>query len=126
MHFLPWQVTGRNDESTAAAVFALIEKYFPDNLDALNQRHAFESLETNYKVVRRQGQVDQWFSDGDLKKSTSFFSYANSGKFRLLATEQMNADIYVNGQKLNIDLPIAQELTEYSLAKRTKNGVKYI
>jgi N-acetyl-anhydromuramyl-L-alanine amidase AmpD len=37
MHFRPMQVTGRPDIETVAALFALIEKYFPDQLDELLQ-----------------------------------------------------------------------------------------
>lgn len=35
MHFLPWQVTSGITVETAAVLYALIEKYYPDELDAL-------------------------------------------------------------------------------------------
>jgi N-acetylmuramoyl-L-alanine amidase len=34
-HFLPWKVTGRIDTDTAAVLYALIEKYYPEELDPL-------------------------------------------------------------------------------------------
>ena len=42
MHFLPWSVNGQIDSKTAAALFALIEKYFPSKIDALLKRHEAE------------------------------------------------------------------------------------
>ena len=42
MHFLPWQVSGQPNPSTHAAVFALIEKYFPDAIAPLMQRYENE------------------------------------------------------------------------------------
>lgn len=44
MHFLPWQVSGQPDPSTAAAIFALIEKYFPKRTADLMARYDRESI----------------------------------------------------------------------------------
>ena len=35
MHFIPWRVTGQIDADTAAVLYALIEKYYPDELEPL-------------------------------------------------------------------------------------------
>jgi len=35
MHFLPWQVTGEFNEDTIAVLYALLDKYYPSELDLL-------------------------------------------------------------------------------------------
>lgn len=47
MHFLPWHVSGVADNKTAAVLFALIEKYFPNKLNVLNQRYETQCSDTN-------------------------------------------------------------------------------
>ncbi|MFC4700770.1 penicillin binding protein PBP4B [Glaciecola siphonariae] len=133
MHFLPWQVSGNPDSRTAAAVFALIEKYFPDALPALLTRYELESdsaIKANTaSVITKQGQVDAVFplvlSDSReyVNNRTQFIAYAGQGDIRILPMNASSADIYINEQKLNIAQPFAAEQYEYSLAKRTHDGI---
>ncbi|WP_371193711.1 penicillin binding protein PBP4B [Glaciecola sp. SC05] len=150
MHFLPWQVSGRPDSSTAAALFALLEKYFPDAIEQLMQRYETESLASsaimpltkNDSLLSQlaskglfvdellQGQVNSIFplqrSDKREKVNNRarFRAYAGSGSIHVQSLGAESADIYVNEQKLNITQPFAlDEHYEYSLAKRTRTGL---
>lgn len=124
MHFLPWQVNGKNDESTSAAIFALIEKYFPAKLDALMFRFDNESEQPTTPVKATNGQIDRWFTPSD--NATSFFAYKNTGEIAVSATSSTRADLYINGAKLNLNDPFTQTPATYSIAKRTRNGLNSI
>nr|WP_168711071.1 penicillin binding protein PBP4B [Ningiella ruwaisensis] len=136
MHFLPWQVNGRADASTAGALFALIEKYFPERLDALITRFELESNDFESDKHTRSdqtGQVDVQFPRQISSKRAlvnnrlGFKAYQGRGAFSLILPEENaaeSADIFVNEQKLGITLPFAEGASyEYSLAKRTKDGI---
>lgn len=124
MHFLPWQVNGKNDESTSAAIFALIDKYFPDKLDALMFRYENENAQPIAPVIVTNGQIDRWFTPSN--NATSFFAYNNTGEITVSATEPTRADIYINGAKLNLSDPFTQIPATYSIGKRTRNGLNSI
>ncbi|MEM0912655.1 MAG: serine hydrolase, partial [Pseudomonadota bacterium] len=121
MHFLPWRVNGRNDESTTAAIFALIDKYFPDRLDALLQRYDNEANLLQKPVFVTNGQVDKWFNAND--NNASFYAYASAGEITITASQSTHADIYINGEKLLLKDPFTQSPVTYSLRKRTRHGL---
>ena len=55
MHFLPWQVSGELNNQTAAAIFALLEKYFPTKYQNL---YALYETEVALKKSRTQEAAD--------------------------------------------------------------------
>lgn len=149
MHFLPWQVSGQPDASTAAAIFALIAKYFPDAMPALMQRYEFESAPSDLaqsntrQSIRAEladkgfirnaaslGQVSTIFGQQDSQSQTHlnnrarFKAYSGSGSIQLKTLSANSADIYVNEQKLNITQPFSfGQAYQYSLSKRTQSGL---
>jgi serine-type D-Ala-D-Ala carboxypeptidase len=129
MHFTPWSVTGRLDSKTAATLFALIDKYFPQKITALMQRYAAEQLPQRSAAPLTYYQINMTFPA--IERSTrslvndrgSFKSYANTGEIIIENSNAQHADIYVNGQKLDIAKPLQPyQRYEYSLARRTKSG----
>ncbi|NVK58030.1 MAG: penicillin binding protein PBP4B [Alteromonadaceae bacterium] len=135
MHFLPWHVTGEPDSRTAAAVFALLHKYFPSQKDQLLERYYNErSLNTEAgdgaTATLRKGQVDAWLPDASPSKREfvndrfAFKSYTGRGKLLIEADQPAQATVSVNGQTLNLeDTFNASQLYRYSLHKRTHNGI---
>lgn len=131
MHFLPWQVTGKADSKTAGAVFALLDKYFNKKAKALMARYIEEQVPQakDLKVVKH-GQVDEVFPMQErstrqlVNDRTRFKAYQGRGRIQLTSQGAERADIYVNGQKLNITESFeADKQYEYSLKRRTQNGV---
>ena len=130
MHFSPWQVTGKSDERSAAILFALIEKYFPKKIEKLLTRYEKELLQPEKSVnLTKRGQIDGVFPQTNRSTRTLvndraiFKSYRGKGKIIIDNNDATSADIYVNGQKLNIAEPLqAHNTYRYSLKKRTKSG----
>ncbi|GAC08981.1 penicillin binding protein PBP4B [Paraglaciecola chathamensis] len=131
MHFLPWQVTGKADSKTAAAIFALLDKYFNKKAKTLMARYIEEQVpQTKDIKVVKHGQVDEVFpmqqrSTRQLVNDRKRFkAYQGRGQIQLTSQGAAKADIYVNGQKLNITQPFApDESYEYSLKRRTRDGM---
>jgi N-acetylmuramoyl-L-alanine amidase len=131
MHFLPWQVTGKADSKTAAAIFALLDKYFNKKAKTLMARYIEEQVpQTKENKVVKHGQVDEVFpmqqrSTRQLVNDRKRFkAYQGRGQIQLTSQGAAKADIYVNGQKLNITQPFApDESYEYSLKRRTRDGM---
>ncbi|WP_299078350.1 penicillin binding protein PBP4B [uncultured Paraglaciecola sp.] len=129
MHFLPWSVNGKLDSKTAGALFALIDKYFPQRVAGLLERYTKEqqpsvqSIDLGYYQVNdvfpnTQRSTREWVNDRD-----TFKGYANEGQIIIDNTDAHSADIYVNGEKLNIDSPLQPyHRFQYSLSRRTKDG----
>ncbi|MFT2089376.1 penicillin binding protein PBP4B [Paraglaciecola sp. 2405UD69-4] len=129
MHFLPWSVNGKLDSKTAGTLFALIDKYFPKRVEALLERYEQEKqpaavakalgyYQVNDVFPNTQRSTREWVND-----RTIFKSYANQGQIIIDNVNATSADIYVNGQKLNIEKIFKPYHSyQYSLAKRTKNG----
>ena len=125
MHFLPSHVTGSADSRTMATIFALLEKYFPNRLTDLLEQYESEKSPTVVDISQRNGQIDRRFNatnQADANEA-SFLAYERSGMFRVRASKPVNADIYINEQKLTITQPISERFTSYSLAKRTTSGL---
>ncbi|TPV58583.1 penicillin binding protein PBP4B [Aestuariibacter sp. GS-14] len=131
MHFLPWHVTGEPDSRTAAALFALLEKYFPATAENLLARYAKElqpSEQLSYEP--KHGQIDAIVPDMSPSERAlvndrfSFKGYQGRGELMIKASEPTRATITVNGERINIDQPLMPDTPyQYSLARRTRNGV---
>ncbi len=129
-HFMPWQSDGIIDKKTAATLFALLEKYFPQKLERLMQIYQDELVLTPPPTHQiKFGQIDQIFpeqnpSDRTLVNDRSVFkSYRGRGNITIENQQAESVDIYVNGEKLNIASPLQPyQSYHYSLKRRTKNG----
>lgn len=129
MHFLPWSVNGKLDSKTAATLFALIEKYFPQYIDALLQRYAAEKQPPTAPRTLGYYQVDESFPNVErstrewVNDRTIFKAYKGEGQIIIDNVDAQSADIFINGQKLNIASTLQPyQRYEYSLARRTKDG----
>lgn len=131
MHFLPWHVTGEPDSRTAAAVFALLEKYFPDRLETLLVRYGKEQQPVATQMpAPRHGQIDAIAPDltpskrAFVKDRYTFKSYAGRGELIIEANQPLSASIAVNGETLTLADSFTPDNTyRYSLARRTHTGI---
>lgn len=131
MHFVPWQVTGKADSKTIATLFALLDKYFPNKLQKLLARYQNEkSIKPSIPVAQKRGQIDQHFPEKErstrqlVNDRAIFKSYKNGGEIIIDNHDAVSADIYVNGQKLNIkENMLNGQRYQYSLKRRTQNGI---
>ncbi|GAA5134507.1 penicillin binding protein PBP4B [Thalassotalea piscium] len=131
MHFIPWKVTGKPDSKTVATIFALLEKYFPEKIERLLSRYEDEKVVESISLFKpKRGQIDQRFPE--VERSTralvndraTFKSYRGGGEIIIDNNDALSADIYVNGEKLNINTKMEHgQRYQYSLKRRTKNGV---
>lgn len=131
MHFLPWHVSGNNDARSAAVLFALLEKYFPKKSERLFKEYQQQQLATepettvlaNAQVVVRIPSLDP--SSRELVNNRGTFqAYKGRGEIIIENHDARSADIYINGEKINIASPLtAEKVYQYSLAKRTHNGI---
>ena len=129
MHFLPWSVNGKLDSKTAGTLFALIEKYFPKRMDALLKRYELEKHPAQPPANIGYYQVDEVFPNTErstrewVNDRNIFKSYTNKGQIIIDNIDAQSAEIYVNGEKLNIENSLKPyQRYHYSLARRTKNG----
>ena len=131
MHFVPWNITDRADEQTVATLFALLEKYMPKSADTLLVRyeHELASAKETKAFLGKKGQIDQSFpqqnrSSRELVNDRAIFkSYQGRGEIIIDNQDATSADLYINGEKLNIADPLqAYNSYQYHLNKRTKNG----
>ena len=130
-HFIPWKITDNADEQTVATLFALLEKYMTEKVETLLARYQKELTATasNRVLINKNGQIDATFpqqnrSSRELVNDRGIFkSYQGRGKIIIDNSDATSADIYINGEKLNIAQPLqAYNSYQYSLKKRTKNG----
>jgi N-acetyl-anhydromuramyl-L-alanine amidase AmpD/CubicO group peptidase (beta-lactamase class C family) len=129
MHFLPWTVNGQPDSKMAAALFALLEKYFPSKLQPLLARYEAEKIaEPIADIKMSKGQIDQLFpevnrSTRELVNDRAIFkTYKGRGDIIIDNIDAESADIFVNGQELNITLPLKPyQRYQYDLSRRTRN-----
>jgi N-acetyl-anhydromuramyl-L-alanine amidase AmpD/CubicO group peptidase (beta-lactamase class C family) len=130
-HFVPWKITDRADEQTVATLFALLEKYMPERAKKLLVRYEdeFSSIKITDTILSKKGQIDQTFPE--LDRSTRelvndrgiFKSYQGRGEIIIDNQDAISADIFINGEKLNISKHLqAYNSYRYFLNKRTKNG----
>jgi N-acetylmuramoyl-L-alanine amidase len=134
MHFVPWKVTGEADNQTAAAVFALVQKYFPIKYKQLNEIYQSEvvTAQADRQQVdenAQQFQVSKVFTelqplaaDNSLNK-TIFKAYKGRGELIIETNNVTSADIYINGMKLNLAAFEPSKTTTVSIHKRTVDGL---
>ena len=131
MHFIPWQVNYQPDASTAATLFALLEKYFANQAEQLMLEYQDELMQSDSINTLAFNQLSMQFNNNatDIfeNKRAAFIAIAGSGVMRLNSKNVSHADIFINGQKLNIDdnWPDGQ-IKQYSIAKRTQTGLNTI
>ncbi|WP_100642828.1 penicillin binding protein PBP4B [Alteromonas facilis] len=133
MHFTPWQVTANNDSQTNAAIFALLEKYFPGKLKLMLARYERDPISLASEPPKRQsGQIDRIFPDAELSDSAwvnnkaRFKAYQGRGSITLenISEGPVSADVYINGEKLNLADAFAPDTHyQYSLSRRTRDGI---
>jgi len=130
-HFIPWKTTGRADEQTIATLFALLEKYMPKHAKNLLVRydHELVSVKTSKVNVSEKGQIDQIFPQQNrstrvlVNDRAIFKSYQGRGEIIIDNQQAISADIFINGEKLNIADPLqSYNSYHYSLKRRTKDG----
>lgn len=131
MHFAPCQLCGEVDSHTNAAIFALVAKYFPEKLESLWHRYQVErQLVTSDISIARSGQIDRIFPEETpstrqyVNNRTQFKAYTGHGEIIITnpSDKPVMADIYINGNRLNLNDPFAaQQQYQFSLARRTKN-----
>ncbi|PRD18639.1 UNVERIFIED_CONTAM: amiD, partial [Trichonephila clavipes] len=131
MHFLPWHVSGNSDARSAAVLFALLDKYFPKKLERLfkeyqQQQQAVEPAPktmANAQVVARIPALDP-SSRALVNDRGTFTAYKGRGEIIIENQDATSADIFINGEKINIASPLtAEKIYQYSLAKRTRDGI---
>ncbi|MDN7126115.1 penicillin binding protein PBP4B [Pseudidiomarina sp. 1APP75-27a] len=133
MHFLPWLVNGKADSQTSAALFALLEKYFPEKLEQLWTRYQAElTAQPAPRWQPKHGQIDASFPEPEAQRSSrelvndkaGFKSYRGRGELLLSAEQDLTAVLEVNGETLNIATPLrAGKTYDYSLHRRTQDGI---
>ncbi len=130
MHFLPWQVTGENNARTAAAIMALLEKYFPNKADTILAAYELDNIKNLRAPLfsPQSGQIDQPFyassTPDSLSNRARFYAYAGQGQLNIFSNKNTKADIFINGQQLNLADVFTQNIRyQYSLSKRTQDGI---
>jgi N-acetylmuramoyl-L-alanine amidase len=133
MHFVPWEVTGELGNQTSAALFALLEKYFPNKFEQLIKRYQSELLAA---LTKKQSiaqdiktQISRVFpdigtSDPDKTENRAQFkAYKGRGELIFETSDAISADVFVNGQKLNLADFDQTKSKSVSIHKRTVNGI---
>lgn len=138
LHFVPWQVSYLPESQTVATLFALLEKYFPEKNQALIEQYQQEVQQAQQAhqlaSSAEPSQLNMRFvPEEDYSASRhTFIAYENRGSMHISAKGVASADIFINGQKLNLgsffsNLQSNNELSEsFSLAKRTRTGLNSI
>lgn len=139
MHFVPWQVTYQADHNSSATLFALLEKYFSPQLEALMAQYQNESAIID-DFSKHASQIDMTFTndaallDEHLYNNNRgrFLAHKGQGTMHVQSSGVVSADIYINGQKLNLGNTFSQRNEDeqvaqsFSIAKRTQNGINSI
>ena len=130
MHFLPWHVSGNADARSAAVLFALMEKYFPKKAAKLMLQYQQQQLApepiikplANAQVVLQVPNPNP-SSRALVNDRGTFKAYKGRGEIIIENNTVTSADIFINGEKINIAQPLmANNSYKYSLSKRTHNG----
>lgn len=135
MHFLPTKVNYQADLDTIATLFALLEKYFESAAVELIQEFFDESTQLAATSRSQHQQLSMLFEIDDSKSKyqaplrTQFVAKKGSGTLRLSSKQVIEADIYINGQLLNLanawdsSEDENERAKEYSIAQYTRYGV---
>ncbi|MDF2177333.1 penicillin binding protein PBP4B [Aliiglaciecola sp. CAU 1673] len=112
-HFLPWHINGEATDKTAATLFALLEKYFPEKAKLLWQAYEQETAATVWPDPQMPTQFDGRFperrpSDSSrVNNKRQFRGYAQQGELLLTSEGANEAEILVNGKILDIPSPLS-------------------
>jgi len=134
MHFVPWQVTGESNSQTAAAVFALVEKYFPISYAQLHETYQSEILRAQINKPQalentQQYQLSKVFPELHYKTTDKtlnravFKAYQGRGELIIESDNAISADIYINNQKLNLAAFEPSQRNTISVHKRSIDGL---
>lgn len=134
MHFVPWNVSGELNNQTSAAVFALLEKYFPSAYEQLYKVYLSEVLlaqidKKSMLESTHQSQLSKIFSESlsstapPTLNRAQFKAYKGRGELLIETTDANSADIFVNGQKLNLASFDKTQVNKISIHKRTIDGL---
>ena len=134
MHFVPWQITGEPNNQTAAAIFALLEKYFPTSYVQLHEIYQSEVLAAQLKQqqmvdIEQQYQLSRVFPEpayetqSDIRDGHVFSAYKGRGELIIETDTARSADIFINGQKLGLDEFKQLQANRVSIHKRTVDGL---
>ncbi|QBG34424.1 penicillin binding protein PBP4B [Litorilituus sediminis] len=133
-HFIPWQISQRPDVKTAAVIFALLDKYFHQQLThllKLYEQAPATDVEGNKPV--KKGQLSEVFPQREpssrklVNDRASFKGYAKRGEIIIDNVNANSADIFINGEKLLIAQPMNQHSRyRYSLKRRSQDGVNTV
>lgn len=129
-HFLPWNTSGQIDNQSVATLFALLQKYMPEQAQQLlAQYNKQPDVQRNQHSSTKNGQIDNDFpqtsrSDRELVNDRAVFkSYQGRGQIIIDNKDAVSADIFINGEKLNIASPLQPYNSyQYRLNKRTHDG----
>ncbi|WP_245680412.1 penicillin binding protein PBP4B [Alteromonas confluentis] len=132
MHFVQDNVSGTLDSETAATLFALLEKYFPQKHRKLMARYTNEQQRLAAGAAEPQvklGQIDAVFPQQDRSTRTEvndklgFKAFKGQGEMLLTPHSTTQAQIKINGELLTLDDPLeAGQTYTYSLQRRTHTG----
>ena len=114
-------------------LFALMEKYFPKKAAKLMQQYQQQQTAPEAKVKPlANAQVVLELPNPNPSSRTlvndrgTFKAYKGRGEIIIENSTASSADIFINGEKINISQPlIANKRYEYSLSKRTPQWHKY-
>jgi len=134
MHFVPWQITGELNNQTAAAVFALLEKYFPASYSQLNKLYQSEVLTAQLSQQQMTESVQNYQLSRLFQESTNqaqieadnrdlFMAYQGRGELVIETDNARSANIFINGQKLVLDEFEQFQADTVSIHKRTIDGL---
>jgi len=131
MHFRPWAVTGRPNNHTAAALFALLERYMPNRLASLMKRHEREyqaSLFSDEPVNNGQlNQVLKSNSRDGLSYRAKFRGQDDKGSLSLSTDIAVYFDLYINEQLVQANVKLAPEETLLiDIGNNTRSGTNYL
>jgi len=130
MHFRPWEVDGKSTAATVATLFALLERYFPDQLEQLLTRVGSEKLlVTDYKDISDQGQfngllpVEEPSTRKLVNNKKIFKAYKGTGTLKVTSKGATSADIFINDDKVGstVGLIPEQEVT-INIKQQTRDG----
>jgi len=130
MHFRPWEVDGKNTHATVATLFALLERYFPQQLTQLLDRIESEKLLTaDYRDIRDQGQfngllpVEEPSTRKLVNNKKIFKAYKGTGALKVTSKGATSADFFINNKQVgsNAELIPEQEII-ININQHTQDG----
>lgn len=136
LHFVPWQIDGLANSQTVATLFALIEKYFPDQLVTLTDEYNAETIYETFPNFVNQTDLNvdlTAIGTNTLEQNKMvFLSNGIQSELSLTSIGIKNADIFINEQKVNlgdyfsINDKDELQIETFSIGKRTVQGVNSI